>query len=78
MVLIRAHRAAVAVLAAGLALAGCGAADDEVAVRQPVAPEEPGPSVFTPMTDTLERAAGVEDTLRDAAAERRRQLEAAE
>jgi hypothetical protein len=37
------------------------------------------PSVFDPVTSTpLERAQGVEDTLRDSAADRRRQIEEAE
>ena len=36
------------------------------------------PGVFDPLTGTLDRAAGVEDTLRDSAAERRRQIEEAE
>jgi hypothetical protein len=35
-------------------------------------------SVFDPLTGTLDRAAGVEDTLRDSAADRRRQIEEAE
>jgi hypothetical protein len=42
------------------------------------APETPDPSVFDPLTGTLDRARGVEDTLGDSAAERRRQLEEAE
>jgi len=47
---------------------------------EPAAESEPAarPSVFDPLTGTLDRAAGVEDTLRDSAAERRRQLEEAE
>ena len=45
---------------------------------EPPAPEEPRPSVFDDLTGTLDRAEGVEDTLRDSAAERRRQLEEAE
>lgn len=38
----------------------------------------PDASVFDDLTGTLDRAEGVEDTLRDSAAERRRQLEEAE
>lgn len=41
-------------------------------------PETPDQSVFDPLTGTLDRAQGVEDTLSDSAAERRRQLEEAE
>lgn len=45
----------------------------------PEAPAEAADSgVFDPLTGTLDRARGVEDTLGDAAAERRRQLEEAE
>lgn len=36
------------------------------------------PSVFDPLTGTLDRARGVEDTLLDSAADRRRQIEEAE
>lgn len=36
------------------------------------------PSVFDPMIGTIERAEGVEQTLQDSAADRRRQIEAAE
>ena len=44
------------------------------------APEsrDPDPSVFDDLTGTLDRAGSVEDTLRDSAADRRRQLEEAE
>ena len=41
--------------------------------------EAPGPvrdpTVFDPLTSTLDRAAGVEDTLRDSDTERRRQID---
>jgi hypothetical protein len=36
------------------------------------------PSVFDPMISTIERAEGVEQTLQDSAADRRRQIEEAE
>ena len=47
------------------------------------APERPAASIDdsvigAPLNDALERARGVEDTLREAQEERRRQLEAAE
>jgi hypothetical protein len=60
-------------LTAALALAGCGGSSNPPDERPTAAPVEP--SAFTPLTDTLERARGVEDVLRDSAAERRRQLE---
>lgn len=59
--------------------AGCGSADDagpEAAVEPATAGQRE--SVFDPLTSTIDRAEGVEDTLRDAADERRRQLEEAE
>jgi hypothetical protein len=59
-------------------LVSCGGSSDEPSAADPSAEAEPRPTVFDPLTDTLDRAAGVEDTLRDSAAERRRQLEEAE
>ena len=56
-----------------LLLAACG--ETETNDSAPVAER---PTVFDPLTDTLDRAKSVEDTLRDSAAERRRQLEEAE
>lgn len=53
-----------------LAIAACGGAPDQEA--EPAADQE---SVFDPLTETLDRAKGVEDTLRQSAEERRRQLE---
>ena len=57
-------------------LAGCGQSEDRSPAASTDAPERP--TVFDPLTDTLDRAQGVEDTLRESAEERRRQLEAAE
>jgi hypothetical protein len=54
------------------------ACTDRDSEAEAAAEETPDPSVFDPLTGTLDRAAGVEDTLRDSAAERRRQLEEAE
>ena len=56
-----------------LFLTACGGSSEE-------APREATqqPTLFDPLTDTLDRASGVQDTLDDAAAERRRQLEEAE
>lgn len=64
------------VMCAAVAICGCGANDDS---EQPAAAEpEPKESVFDPLTDSIERAQGVEETLKQAEAERRRQLEEAE
>jgi len=48
--------------------------------RQVEAPRETArdPSVFDPMISTIDRAQGVEQTLQDSAADRRRQLEETE
>ena len=54
-------------------LAACSGPDTE-------APRDQGrdPTVFDPLTSTLDRAAGVEDTLRESDAERRRQIDQAQ
>jgi hypothetical protein len=62
------------VVAVFLLAAACGGPAREQRAAEP----EQQPTVFDPLTDTLDRAAGVEDTLRESAAERRRQLEEAE
>lgn len=56
-----------------LALAAC----TDSATEAP-AEDVRDPSVFDPLTGTLDRARSVETTLGDSAAERRRQLEEAE
>lgn len=57
-----------------LGLAACtDRAPEEAAREQPR-----DPSVFDPMISTIDRAQGVEQTLQDSAADRRRQLEEAE
>jgi hypothetical protein len=56
-----------------LLLTACGGSSSEE--TEPAAER---PSVFDPLTDTLDRASGVQDTLNESAAERRRQLEEAE
>ena len=60
-------------------LAGCGGADeaDEADAESRVS-EEPRETVFDPLTETLERAEGVEDTLREQSEELRRRVEEAE
>lgn len=54
-------------------LLGLAACTDQAS--GPPAAADSDPTVFDPLTGTLDRAAGVEDSLRDSAAERRRQLE---
>lgn len=57
-----------------LGLAACtDRAPEEAAREQPR-----DPSVFDPMISTIDRAQGVEQTLQDSAADRRRQIEEAE
>lgn len=57
-----------------LSLVACRGESDSPR-EEPATPPES--SVFDPMIDTLERAESVEDTLRESADERRRQLEEA-
>lgn len=64
-----------AVLAVGMLLTACGGSAERA---EPPPEPEVRPTVFDPLTDTLERAQSVEDTLRDSARERRRALEEAE
>lgn len=61
-----------------MTLISIAACTDREAEAPVPAPETRDSSVFDPLTETLDRAAGVEDTLRDSAAERRRALEEAE
>jgi hypothetical protein len=56
----------------------CSAPDNPQASVEAPADAAPDPSVFDDLTGTIDRAQGVEDTLRDSAADRRRQLEEAE
>ena len=67
------------VLAAiALALGGCGGGDApaEPAARQPEPPRRE--TVFDPMTSTIGRAQGVQQTTDQQAAEQRRRIEEAE
>jgi hypothetical protein len=57
-----------------LGLVACTDRAPEESVREP----EPRPTVFDPMISTMDRARGVEQTLQDSAADRRRQVEEAE
>ena len=58
-------------------VAACGQTDDPASTGAGGDALE-RPAVFDPVTETLDRAQGVEDTVRDSAAARRRELEAAE
>jgi hypothetical protein len=64
-------------LVAMLTLTACGdgpqAPDDSQAE-----PPEPEPTVFDPLTSTLDRARGVQQTVDEQAAEQRRKIEEAE
>ncbi len=64
------------ILAAVVALAGCGGS----ASTEPPAPrqEPPRPTVFDPLTSTIGRAQGVQNTVDAQAAEQRRRIEEAE
>lgn len=71
---MRSTQLLVAVSAMAVLLVACGGQSEDQTVEEAA----PKPTVFDPLTDSLERAASVEDTLRESAAERRRQLEEAE
>jgi hypothetical protein len=57
------------------ALAGCGGASEPEQRAEPAARRE---TVFDPMTSTIGRAQGVQQTVDAQAAEQRRKIEAAE
>ena len=59
-------------------MAACTDREAEAPAAEAASDAEPDPSVFDPLTGTLDRASGVQDTLNDSAAERRRALEEAE
>jgi hypothetical protein len=65
-------KALLMLLAAGLA--GCGGSGPPAASE----PKEPQPTVFDPLTDTIERAQGVQRTVDAQAAELRKRVEEAE
>lgn len=61
-----------------LALAACGGSTtEERAVEQPE-PAPPRETVFDPLTSTIGRAQGVQQTVDEQAAEQRRRIEEAE
>jgi hypothetical protein len=64
--------------AIALLLAGCGGSEPAATA---VERDEPAPrreTVFDPLTSTIDRAQGVQQTVDEQAAEQRRRLEAAE
>lgn len=63
-------------LTAVLALAGCGGGSDSPAASEE--PAEARDTVFDPLTSTIDRAQGVQQTLDAQAAEQRRRIEEAE
>jgi hypothetical protein len=65
----------VPVAAIALLVVGCGG-QTEPAAAPPQA--EPRPTVFDPLTSTLDRAQGVQQTVDQQAAEQRRRIEDAE
>jgi hypothetical protein len=65
------------VLCLVLALAGCGSSEPEQA-SAPHAPAQSRETVFDPLTSTIDRAQGVQQTVDEQAAEQRRRIEAAE
>jgi hypothetical protein len=57
-----------------LVVAGCGASDEPAQPEEPAAPRE---TVFDPLTSTIDRAEGVQQTVDEQAAEQRRRIEQA-
>lgn len=58
-----------------IGLAGCGGSPP---AEEPVETAAPRPTVFDPLTSTIRRAEGVQQTVDDQAAEQRRRIEEAE
>ena len=70
------------VLAAAIAvtLAGCGGSEPTEQAGEPSDPREPAPrreTVFDPLTSTIGRAEGVQQTVDEQAAEQRRRIDEA-
>jgi hypothetical protein len=64
-------------LAASLSLAACGGSETPEPPPEPAA-EERRPSVLDPLTSTIGRAEGVQQTVDEQAAQQRRRIEEAE
>lgn len=60
-----------------LTLVGCGSPEATEPVEAPARPE-PRPTVFDPLTSTIGRAQGVQQTVDQQAAEQRKRIEDAE
>jgi len=59
-------------------LASCGGSEPAERASEPREPAERRESAFDPLTSTIDRAQGVQQTLDEQAAEQRRRIEAAE
>jgi len=68
-------RALILLLAAALVVASCGETDSAEVPPEPAARRE---TVFDPLTSTIDRAQGVQQTVDEQAAEQRRRIEDAE
>ncbi|HEY7670735.1 MAG TPA: hypothetical protein VIC71_00845 [Gammaproteobacteria bacterium] len=73
-------RALILVCAAAFAVSGCGgaASDDSASNDSQREAAEPRETVFDPLTSTIDRAEGVQQTVDEQAAEQRRRIEEAE
>jgi hypothetical protein len=67
------RQTAMVIVALGIVLGGCGAGETDRG-----ADSEPRETVFDPLTDTLDRAEGVQDTLDERRDRLERELEEAE
>lgn len=59
-------------------IAGCGGSEPAADTREPRATPQRSETVFDPMTSTIGRAQGVQQTVDEQAAEQRRRIEDAE
>lgn len=67
-----------AILIVAIVFAGCGASGADERASEPPQPAAARDSVFDPLTSTIERAQGVQQTVDQQAAEQRRRIEEAE
>jgi len=63
---------------AALVIAGCGGSEQPQDTREPRQPPERRETVFDPLTSTIGRAQGVQQTVDEQAAEQRRRIDDAE